>query len=146
MDTQFAHPNRDSLRDSFKGLVASEIIFNLPFGSFQPTTLSLQLQFLKLSFRRSIQLEKNKWRHPLITTFFTYEHENWLIFARPAGHVCNIWTYERVMHTVLPDDAHGGKHPYNVPVTKDCALVRESHYYRLGLMRDLAMWFCWSGH
>ena len=57
------------------------------------------------------------------------------------------------MHTVLPDDAHGGetyihtmKHPYNgasiqwsVPGTRDYALVRESHHYRLGLMRDLAM-------
>ena len=34
MDVQPAHLNRDSLRDSFKGFVALEIIFYLSFGSF----------------------------------------------------------------------------------------------------------------
>jgi len=33
MDVLPAHLNRDSFRDSFKGLVALEIIFDLPFGS-----------------------------------------------------------------------------------------------------------------
>jgi len=32
MDVLPAHLNRDSFRDSFKGLVALEIIFDLPFG------------------------------------------------------------------------------------------------------------------
>jgi len=32
MDVQPAHLNRDSFRDSFKGLVALEIIIDLPFG------------------------------------------------------------------------------------------------------------------
>ena len=32
MDLQPAHLNRDYFRDSFKGLVALEIIFDLPFG------------------------------------------------------------------------------------------------------------------
>jgi len=32
MDVQPAHLNRDSFRDSFKGLVALEIILDLPFG------------------------------------------------------------------------------------------------------------------
>jgi len=43
MDTQPARPNRNSLRDSFEGLVALEINFDLPFGSFQQTTLSLRV-------------------------------------------------------------------------------------------------------
>jgi len=34
MDVQPAHLNRDSFRDSFKGLVAFEIIIDLPFGFF----------------------------------------------------------------------------------------------------------------
>jgi len=34
MDVQPAHLNRDSFRDSFKGLVALEIIIDLPFGFF----------------------------------------------------------------------------------------------------------------
>jgi len=32
MDVQPAHPNRDSLRDSFKGFVALKIIIDLRFG------------------------------------------------------------------------------------------------------------------
>jgi len=32
MDVLPAHLNRDSFRDSFKGLVALEIIIDLPFG------------------------------------------------------------------------------------------------------------------
>ena len=50
------------------------------------------------------------------------------------------------MHTILLTDAHGGVTSIqcSVPGTRDHALVRESHHYRLGLMRDLAMWFCWS--
>jgi len=32
MDVLPAHLNRDSFRDSFKGLVALEIILDLPFG------------------------------------------------------------------------------------------------------------------
>jgi len=32
MDVLPAHLNRDSFRDSFKGLVAMEIILDLPFG------------------------------------------------------------------------------------------------------------------
>jgi len=42
----------------------------------------------------------------------------------------------------------GGKLPFDGgnPGTRDHTMVRESHHYpgRLGLMRDLAMWFCWS--
>jgi len=42
MDVLPAHLNRDSFRDSFKGLVALEIIFDLPFGfPINKTTLSL---------------------------------------------------------------------------------------------------------
>ena len=50
------------------------------------------------------------------------------------------------MHTILLTDAHGGVTSIqcSVPDTRDHALVRESHHYRLGLMRDLAMWFCRS--
>ena len=45
------------------------------------------------------------------------------------------------MRTVLPDDAHRGETSiqWSVLGTRDYALVRESHHYRLGLMRDLAM-------
>jgi len=34
MDVQLAHLNRDSFRDSFKGLVALEINIDLPVGFF----------------------------------------------------------------------------------------------------------------
>jgi len=34
MDVQPAHLNRNSFRDSFKGLVALEIIIDLPLGFF----------------------------------------------------------------------------------------------------------------
>jgi len=42
MDVLPAHLNRDSFRDSFKGLVALEIILDLPFGFPINNIISLQ--------------------------------------------------------------------------------------------------------
>jgi len=56
----------------------------------------------------------------------------------------------RTMHTehptVVPADAHGGETSirWSVPGPKDHVLVMESRHYRLGLLGDLAMWFCLS--
>jgi len=44
-DAQPAYPNRDSLRHVFKGFVALEIIFDLPFGFSNKKTLSLRFVY-----------------------------------------------------------------------------------------------------
>jgi len=47
---------------------------------------------------------------------------------------------------LLPADAHGGGTStwWSVPGTRNNALIKENHHYRLGLMCDLAMGFCLS--
>ena len=69
-------------------------------------------------------------------------------FGGQHGHFSRspVRTLTRRACTLLPADAHGGETSiwWRVPGTRHHALVRQSHHYRLGLMRDLAMWFCWS--
>jgi len=83
MDVLPAHLNRDSFRDSFKGLVALEIILDLPFGF--PINNIISLLHL-MSSRFCLYL--------LNTCHFTYTFSHAHTEAHTHKHTCIISTQE----------------------------------------------------
>jgi len=82
MDVLPAHLNRDSFRDSFKGLVALEIILDLPFGFPINNIISLghkrvDSRFLVLAVSESMFPEITEYKYfSLIWTQFKFKYNS----------------------------------------------------------------------
>jgi len=95
--------------------------------------------FFRVETHKAIQLQKIEWcPDSCLEIWQTFLFG--MFFGDASSNPCT-----PCIHTVVLAHAHGKETSirWSVLGTTNHILVKESNYYRLCLLRDLAMWLCW---
>jgi len=92
MDVQPAHLNRDSFRDSFKGLVALEIIIDPPLGFFPISNIISHRQKISATTPRRVKQYHRRTYVSIYICMHVHIYIHVHICAQPAANVSQMYT------------------------------------------------------